>query len=142
MNEIGGDAACWAHLFEETTGEPAAAAVDLVALAEATERRGPIWTDQCDDLNVNLLVFASGEGVPDHVNAELDVLIVGICGEGQISIDGATHSLGPGQAILVSKGAVRGTRAVGKRFAYLTCHRRRPGLMPRPVAAKSPPEYA
>lgn len=111
--------------------------VDLHRLAETCPALGPGWTHQSDDLNVNLLVFAAGDGVAEHVNAEVDVLIVGIHGQGRIELDGRAHSLAAGQALVIPKGARRAMRAESERFAYLTCHRRRPGLWPT-VRSKPP----
>ena len=91
---------------------------------------GAIWTRQSEDLNVNLLVFASGEGVAEHVNAEVDVLLVGIAGTGAVTIDGTRQILSPGHAIVVPKGTNRGIQSTTESFAYLTCHRRRGGLWP------------
>ena len=136
INESGGDAACWAHLFEDPDGPPQFTPVDLSAIAGESSGRGPVWTAKSDDLNVNLVSMRAGEGIADHVNTELDVLIVGVSGEGVIGVNGESHSLGPGQLVLIPKGAVRSTRAATDRFAYLTCHRRRRELIPS-VPAKS-----
>ncbi|MDF2759079.1 MAG: Cupin domain [Thermomicrobiales bacterium] len=147
--EYGGDPPCWAHLFdEETTGmenetkgraglsesaalHPGAGdIVELVALARAATGPGAAWTRQSEDLNVNLLVFAMGEGVAEHVNTEVDVLLVGIAGAGAVTIDETRHILSAGQALVIPKSARRSTTAVSAPFAYLTCHRRRAGLRP------------
>lgn len=130
VDESGGDPACWAHLFEDPDGAPQFTPVDLPELAAASDSRGPIWTAASDDLNINLVHFRAGEGVSDHVNTELDVLIIGVAGEGVITINGESHPLFAGQLVLVPKGAVRSARATGERLAYLTCHRRRSGLFP------------
>ncbi len=148
--EYGGDPPCWTHLFnEETIGmeneqqggaESSATAllttgqgqmVDLAALAHSATAPGAIWTRQSEDLNVNLLVFASGEGVAEHVNAEVDVLLVGIAGTGAVTIDGTCQILSPGHAMVIPKGTNRGIQSTSETFAYLTCHRRRGGLWPR-----------
>ena len=126
-DEVGGDAPCWAHLFED---EEAGSAVDLAAIAGSAGGRGPAWTQRSDDLDMNLLVFGLGEGVDEHLNAELDVLVVGIAGAGVVTIDGTPHPLAAGQAVLVPKGARRSIRSYADRFAYLSCHRRRAGLWP------------
>jgi quercetin dioxygenase-like cupin family protein len=105
-----------------------AGVVDLSAVAASVAAHGPAWTRRSDDLDVNLLVFGAGDGVAEHRNDEVDVLLVGIMGKGTVTIDGQSHQLEVGQVILIPKGARRGTRAVGERFSYLTCHRRRPGL--------------
>ena len=147
--EFGGDPPCWAHLFEEDTigveieaeglaeasetAEPTThqwQVEDLPALTRSATGTGAIWTQQSEDLNVNLLVFASGEGVAEHVNAEVDVLLVGITGRGAVTINGTPQILSPGRAIVIPKGARRSTRGVSASFAYLTCHRRRGGLWP------------
>ena len=146
----GGDPACWAHLFdEEITGmenetedqaqlldpSPLSTAteerVDLAALARAMTGLGAAWTHQSEDLNVNLLVFASGAGVAEHINTEVDVLLVGVAGAGTITVDGTRQILRAGQALLIPKGANRGIRSMSDPFAYLTCHCRRGGLWPR-----------
>jgi quercetin dioxygenase-like cupin family protein len=148
--EFGGDPPCWAHLFdEETTGiedetedrarasDPALLrtateeGVDLTELARAATAPGSAWTHQSEDLNVNLLVFASGEGVAEHINTEVDVLLVGIAGAGAITIDGTCEILRAGQALLIPKGANRSIQSMSDPFAYLSCHRRRGALWPR-----------
>jgi quercetin dioxygenase-like cupin family protein len=127
--EMGGDSACWAHLFADA-GAPGLG-TNLAGSAMAFEGRGPVWTQQTDDLNVNQLVFHAGQGVDEHVNTEVDVLMIGIAGEGVVSIDGTPHALPAGHVVIVPKGARRATRVLGERFAYLTCHRRRAGLLPK-----------
>jgi quercetin dioxygenase-like cupin family protein len=148
--EYGGDPPCWAHLFEEETtgmenkmeGRPGSSEsggvpigsgeiVDFAALARVATAPGAVWTHQSEDLNVNLLVFAAGEGVAEHVNTEVDVLLVGIAGAGAVTIDGTRQILRAGQALLIPKGAKRGIRSESDSFAYLTCHCRRGGLWPR-----------
>jgi len=110
-----------------------AGVVDLAILAHGSAARGPIWTRQSADLNVNLLVFDADDGVVAHVNDEVDVLLVGVAGAGVVAVDGTDHPVGAGQALVIPKGARRAIRAVGGRFAYLSCHRRRAGLWPAGV---------
>jgi quercetin dioxygenase-like cupin family protein len=147
----GGDPPCWAHLFDEEmygmaidnetqdrkevsggaaprTG--AAEMVELAALAHAVTTPGAAWTRQSEDLDVNLLVFPAGQGVAEHLNTEVDVLLVGVVGEGVVDVDGKCHILRAGHALVIPKGANRGTRSLSDPFAYLSCHRRRGGLRP------------
>ena len=139
----GGEPACLAHLFtdlqveEQTVSAPESgsggnepAIVDLAAIARAGAAAGTAWTRQSDDLDTNLLVFATGLGVEEHVNDEVDVLLVGIAGEGMVTVDGVRRILRPGRALVIAKGTRRGTLALRDPFAYLTCHRRRTGLWP------------
>jgi quercetin dioxygenase-like cupin family protein len=104
--------------------------VDLAALISAATAPGAIWTRQSEDLNVNLLVFTSGEGVAEHVNAEVDVLLVGIAGTGAVTIDGTRQILSAGHAMVIPKSTNRSIQSTSNPFAYLTCHRRRGGLWP------------
>ena len=56
-DDEGGDAACWAHLFEGVQG------ADLGAVAASTAVRGPAWRLTDAELNANLLVFDTGQGI-------------------------------------------------------------------------------
>jgi quercetin dioxygenase-like cupin family protein len=128
--EEGGDAACWAHLFEGAQG------ADLAAVAAVTAVRGPAWTLTDRDLNANLIVLDAGKGIEPHTNNEVDVLIVGVSGDGSVTLDGAVYPIASGRALLLSRGSERSIRAETDRFAYLTVHRARPPLMPsRPATS-------
>ncbi len=82
------------------------------------------------DLNVNMLRFTGDRGIEAHVNREVDVLIVALDGAGVLTVDGAETRLVAGDAAIVPKGTERSIRSNGDRFAYLTCHGQRRGLMP------------
>ena len=130
-DECGGDPPCWAHVFEDADNSPSeATAVNLPRLAGELAGRGAVWTRQSDDLNLNLLNFSEGEGVQEHVNREVDVLLIGVAGAGIVTVDGEPRPIREGMLLLVPKGARRSTRALSERFAYLTCHRKRAGLWP------------
>jgi len=103
---------------------------DLPGISRQALGEKPAWSHQSDDLNVNLISCTAGQGIGSHVNSEVDVLIIGIDGEGAVEVDGRWHTLQPSQAIVIPKGAQRATRCDGDVFAYLTCHRRRSGLWP------------
>jgi quercetin dioxygenase-like cupin family protein len=124
LDDEGGDSACWAHLFEGIQG------ADLAAMAAATAVRGPAWRLTDADLNANLLVFDAGQGIEPHVNHAVDVLIVGVAGSGAVVIDGAASPLSAGRVVLIPKGTERSILAETDRFAYLTVHRARGGLIP------------
>jgi mannose-6-phosphate isomerase-like protein (cupin superfamily) len=102
---------------------------DLLALLQAG-RSGPVWSWSSDDLNVNLLCFDHGDGVEAHVNREVDVLGVIIAGEGELVVNGESHILRQGMIFCIPKGAERALRSTGGPFSYVSCHRRRAGLMP------------
>jgi quercetin dioxygenase-like cupin family protein len=108
--------------------------VDLAAIAADAGKTlvaGAIWSLGSADLNLNLVYFAHGDGVEPHVNSEVDVVGVVIRGEGVVEIDGRTERLQPGVLFFMPKGATRSIRSGAGELAYLTCHRRRAGLMPK-----------
>src|SRR5215203_1273057 len=101
--------------------------VNLSEIAEsATGKEGVVWTlEGSEDLNANLVRFGAGGGVGEHVNDEVDVLIVGVSGSGLVGVDGEEHPLSNGVIVFVPRGARRYTRALSEDFAYLSVHRRR-----------------
>ena len=94
---------------------------------------GVLWSGGGDDLNVNLVELEPGGAVGRHVNAEVDVIIVGVSGTGMVESadpDGhagaAAHPLGPRVVIEIPKGLERSVTAAGDRpLRYLSIHRRR-----------------
>ncbi len=109
---------------------PDAPIITLSEVLTATAGPGPVWTQSSRDLNVNLLSFAAGQGVPRHINDEVDVLIVVVEGAGVLELDGVAHPLRAGQVCLIPAGAKRALWSSSGAFAYPTCHRRRSGLWP------------
>jgi quercetin dioxygenase-like cupin family protein len=100
--------------------------VDLHEKLATEQRAGVVWTlEQGDDLNVNLVRFPAGRGAGEHVNEEIDVLVVGVSGSGVVAVDGYEHHLRAGTVAFVPKGARRSTRSESGDFAYLTVHPRR-----------------
>ncbi len=95
-------------------------------LGFAGRRAGVLWTLELgEDLNANLVRFATGEGVSEHVNDEVDVLVLGVSGSGVVWINGDERPLVSGTVAFVPKGARRSIRSGSEDFAYLTVHRRR-----------------
>jgi quercetin dioxygenase-like cupin family protein len=95
--------------------------IDLAARAGT----GPVWSLASDDLNATLLAWPANERLPEHVNAELDVLLVVIEGDGTAVVDGQPHALAAGHALLVAKGTSRSIAAGPRGLRYLSIHRRR-----------------
>ncbi len=107
------------------TGEP----IDLAAGGGS----GPLWGMASDDLNATLLAWPAGEGVAEHVNAELDVLVVVLAGSAPVTIDGVARALAAPAALLVPRGARRAIRAGAGGVRYLSVHRRRGPLQITPL---------
>jgi quercetin dioxygenase-like cupin family protein len=114
-------------MVEQRPVEP----VDLAALARQAPVAGVAWSHAGADLNANVVLFDAGQGVAEHVNDEVEVLVVALVGAGFAEVDGRRHDLAPGMAIAIPAGARRAIGSAGERFGYLTCHRRRAGLWPR-----------
>lgn len=91
---------------------------------------GPFWSVNCEQLNVNLLRLSAGQGIPEHVNDELDVLLAVFEGMGELVVDGDAHPLGVGTVVVVPRGARRSLRCAAGPLVYLSTHRQRGGLMP------------
>ena len=102
----------------------------LINLHTAHAHPGPQLGQESDDLNVTLLSWKAGQGVEPHVNAEVDVVLIVVDGEGEVSVGGEVFAVRAGQALLIPKGCERAIRCVGERFSYLSVHKRRRGLMP------------
>lgn len=113
-----------------TKQEHAAKPVDLAALARDHRGPVPLWTEQCADMHVNVLSFEPGASVAEHVNAELDVVLVGVSGTGVVQVDGLDYPLLPSHAMMIPKGACRAIVAGERGLSYLSCHRRRTMLWP------------
>ncbi len=90
-----------------------------------SSREGACWDVSSDDLDVNLVAWSRSHGVGAHVNASVDVLVIGLRGRGELVIDGLTRPLVPGGVHMIPRGAERAIRA-DTRLLYLTCHPRRP----------------
>jgi quercetin dioxygenase-like cupin family protein len=105
---------------------------DLSALARAPGP-GVVWSQASEDLNLNLVVLDAGGTIAEHSNAAVDVLLVGVRGSGMITVNGVEDLLEPGRIVVIAKGDRRSISAGPGGLAYLTCHRRRPGLQPGPV---------
>jgi mannose-6-phosphate isomerase-like protein (cupin superfamily) len=108
-------------------------AIVLLDLA-ADEGSGALRSLESADLDVNLVRFVDGRGVERHVNREVDVLLVVLSGSGVLETTEEQVALTAGQAALIPKGIERGIRsAEDGALVYLTVHRRRARLMPRPA---------
>jgi quercetin dioxygenase-like cupin family protein len=103
----------------------------VVDLRARTAKRGPLWSVASEDLNATLLAWGPGEGTPEHVNDERDVLLIVLGGSGLIRLDGEEHELEPLSAVVIEKGRRRQIVASPDGIRYLTVHLARGGLQIR-----------
>jgi len=110
-----------------TSGGGRKDSVDLGEIAaSAVGRTGAIWTlEGSVELNANLVRFHRNRGVVEHINHEVDVIMVGVSGAGVVEVNGEEHPVQNGTMVFVPRGARRSTQAVSANFAYLSVHRRR-----------------
>jgi len=104
--------------------------MDLLEACRAASQSGPQWGHESEDLDMTLLSWEKGRRIEPHINEEVDVVWIGVAGEGVATINGETHELRPGVALLIPKGCERGVESVSERLSYLSVHRRRRGLRP------------
>lgn len=124
---LGGDVPVWtrreAPAPDEDDDESEIA--DLSFSAWSKRMTGTIWSAESDELKASLIACDADQPSSDHVNLDVDVLLVGVLGEGIVEVDGTINFMWPGTALLIPKGARRITRGTGGRFAYLSCRRPR-----------------
>lgn len=112
------------------TTDPAAprpTVADLgAALAVPAPGDGVVWAlESSSDLNANLVRLGPGGSIGEHVNGEVDVLIVVVSGDGTLRVGDVEAPLGPDVLANVPKGTRRAVSAGHAGLAYLTVHRRR-----------------
>lgn len=123
----------WLATGESTvtsTTPPAALLIDLLATGRQFEISGPQWSFESTDLDLTLLTWTSQQGIVPHINTEVDVVLVGIDGEGEVAVNDEVYQLRAGQAVLIAKGAKRSLRCISTSWSYLSIHQRRRGLWP------------
>ncbi|MGW4896597.1 hypothetical protein ACWEQL_30730 [Kitasatospora sp. NPDC004240] len=108
--------------------------VDDLLREAAADAAGALWrlTGEDRQLDANVVRMRPDATVADHVEPDLDVLVLGLSGEGTLRCAGTAHDLRPGVLRLVPRGAARGVSAGPDGVVYLTVHRRRPGMAIRP----------
>jgi mannose-6-phosphate isomerase-like protein (cupin superfamily) len=110
---------------------------EVVSLDEISRRNpsgdGVRWSLQGgDDLNVNLAYLVPGSHVDTHTNYEVDVVVVVLGGNGQVSIDTIDHELAPHVLALAPRRSQRSISAGPVGLTYLTVHLRRGPLRIKP----------
>lgn len=104
--------------------------IDIAAALAQAAHNGPLASITSAQLNVNLLRLAPGDAIAEHVNAEVDVLLVVVDGAGELVVDGAARPLRAGHVVVIPRGAARALRCAGAPLVYISCHQRRGGLRP------------
>lgn len=88
---------------------------------------GVVWSLDSPQLNANLVTIRAGDEIGEHVNDEVDVLIVTESGGGEVVVDGVASDVGAASVILIPRGSRRTIRSASG-LAYYSIHQRRGGL--------------
>jgi mannose-6-phosphate isomerase-like protein (cupin superfamily) len=111
--------------------------IDLQRVLAAATSNGPQWSDECEDLDITLLFWREGDHIAEHVNSEVDVVLIGLTGQGIVKVAGQEQVLTPGTLLIIPKGVPRSVTAGVGGFGQLNIHKRRKRLqvqMSRPKA--------
>lgn len=102
---------------------------DLYAGAGAATH-GVVWRldEPARQLDANALRLAPGQRIDTHTEADLDVLLVVVDGGGTLGTEAKPLPLAPGTLAWLPHGSTRSLTAGADGLAYLTVHRRRPGM--------------
>jgi quercetin dioxygenase-like cupin family protein len=94
------------------------------------DRSGALWRLAGDgrQLDANVVRLAAGTRVAVHVEPDLDVLLYVVDGTGRLDTAEGGEPVEAGCLVWLPHGARRGMAAGPEGLAYLTVHRRRPGL--------------
>ena len=84
------------------------------------------------DPNASVVRFGAGQGVGEHGDDEVDVVVAGVSALGVVEMGGEEHALGAGALVLVPEGVRRSARGASEASAYPTVHKRRGPLRIRP----------
>lgn len=106
---------------------------DLLATA-APDRRGALWqlAEQGREMDANLVRLPPGAEVGEHQEDVLDVLLVVIAGSGRVATGAEVLELAATTVLWLPRTSRRALVAGPDGLAYLTVHRRRPGLTIKP----------
>lgn len=125
-------------MTDEREEPPRAVVVDLGDEWNDALGQGVTWTlEPASQLNASLVRLEVGGEIGEHVNHEVDVLLVVVEGTGEVSVEETTWALGPATLVHIPAGARRCISAGPQPFAYLSIHRRRTGLTIKPKLGSS-----
>lgn len=102
-------------------------------LADPSAGDGVLWkiTEEQRQLDANLVRLAAHAHVGGHAEPDLDVLLLVVEGAGVLETPQGEQELAVGSLAWLTHGSTRALRAGPCGMAYLTVHRRRPGMQIR-----------
>jgi mannose-6-phosphate isomerase-like protein (cupin superfamily) len=120
VSEVGGDAACWAHLFDDRC---VTSFTELAGADGADGADGVVWSSpRGGGLDANVVRLGAGNAIEEHVNEQVDVLLVVWSGTGELEIDDRRVPLAAGTVALIPRNARRRIVARTGGLTYLSTH--------------------
>ncbi|MEH0421206.1 cupin domain-containing protein [Streptomyces sp. B21-083] len=94
---------------------------------------GTLWklAEPGRQLDANLIRLPAGQHIATHAEPDLDVLLLAVTGEGVMNNADGQQPLSEGVLMWLPHGSTRSLTAGPGGLAYLTVHRRRPGMQIR-----------
>jgi quercetin dioxygenase-like cupin family protein len=91
---------------------------------------GAVWrlSEPGRQIDANIVRIPAGRRVETHAEPDLDVLLLVVAGDGTLVTPEGPHPLREGGLAWLPHGSTRGLEAGEQGMAYLTVHRRRPGM--------------
>lgn len=99
---------------------------------------GVVWSlPHGGDLDANVVRVAAGEAIDEHVNDEVDVLMIVWSGAGDLTVGDESVTLEPGVVVSIARGRRRAVYAGGSDLVYVSAHRRRGPMSIRSIGQPS-----
>lgn len=129
-------------------GEHIGKPVDFIDLADdelmsggSSSGSGPVLSRETEDLDVNVVRLPAGRSIEEHVNREVDVVMVVLSGSGIVTVDSQDYPANQQKLLIIPKGSRRAIRTTGdEALLYLSMHRRRARLWPTVKRSPAPAE--
>ncbi|WP_399133810.1 cupin domain-containing protein [Streptomyces sp. Li-HN-5-11] len=104
------------------------------------EPAGVLWklAESGRQLDANLVRLPAGEHIGTHAEPDLDVLVLVVTGDGVMDTPEGVLPLAEGVLLWLPHGSTRSITAGPQGLAYVTVHRRRPGMQIRRRADLTP----
>ncbi|GAA2242730.1 hypothetical protein GCM10010430_25410 [Kitasatospora cystarginea] len=108
--------------------------------AASPDQRGALWrlAEPGRQLDANLVRLPADGAVEEHAEPDLDVLLLVVEGSGTLYSEGRPQPLTPGALAWLPHGSRRALHASSRGLAWLTVHRRRPGMTIRSAPPADP----
>lgn len=99
-------------------------------LSRVTTDAGALWrlAEPGRQLDANVVRLPPGQRVDTHAEADLDVLLLVLSGDGSLGTAEGTTQLAAGTLLWLPHASSRSLTAGEDGLCYLTAHRRRPGM--------------